>query len=75
MKKLFNNSKVLNGIIAMIMLLFFQSTLIAQEKDVEVDLNVNKGVTTTTWYEEPWMWVVGGAVFLIIIIALVRGKK
>ncbi len=75
MKKLFNNSKVLNGIIATIMLVFFQSTLIAQEKDVEVDLNVNKGVTTTTWYEEPWMWVVGGAVFLIIIIALVRGKK
>lgn len=28
--------------------------------------------TTTYWYTEPWVWVVGGAVLLLIIVALVR---
>jgi hypothetical protein len=27
------------------------------------------------WYNAPWVWVAGGAVFLIIIIALVRGNS
>jgi hypothetical protein len=30
---------------------------------------------TQTWYLQPWAWVVGGAVFIIIIIALVRGGR
>jgi hypothetical protein len=30
--------------------------------------------TTTYWYTEPWVWVVGGAVLLLIIVALVRGS-
>ena len=49
----------------------------AQDKDVDVSLKVDGGTTTTTteWYAEPWMWVVGGAIFLLIVIALVRGNK
>jgi hypothetical protein len=33
--------------------------------------------TTTehTWYTQPWAWIVGGAIFIIIIIALVRGNS
>ena len=31
--------------------------------------------TTETWYTEPWVWVVGGAVLILLIVALTRGNK
>jgi hypothetical protein len=37
---------------------------------------VTKETTTTTdWYTEPWVWIVGGAVLLIILVALLRGNS
>lgn len=29
--------------------------------------------TTETWYAQPWVWIVGGAVLLLLIVALTRG--
>lgn len=29
---------------------------------------------TTTWYTQPWAWVVGGAVFILLLVALVKGS-
>ena len=29
--------------------------------------------TTTVWYMQPWAWVLGGAILLLLIIALARG--
>lgn len=31
--------------------------------------------TTTEWYTEPWVWIVGGAVFIIILVALIRSNS
>ncbi len=36
--------------------------------------------TTTTenaenWYASPWVWVVGGALFILLLIALLRGNS
>ena len=31
--------------------------------------------TEKTWYGEPWVWIVGGAVLILIIVALTRGNK
>lgn len=31
--------------------------------------------TTTQWYTAPWVWIVGGAVFIILIVALLRGNS
>jgi hypothetical protein len=60
------------------MWLFFLFTLqaLAQtDKKVVVDINVGKN--NSNWYQQPWVWVVGGAVFIIILVALLsgRGKK
>lgn len=27
----------------------------------------------TTWYTAPWVWVVGAAVFILLLVALTRG--
>jgi len=56
-----------------IVILFSQSLIWAQEKSVDVNLNVDKG--GSDWYAEPWLLIVGGAVFIIIIVALMRGNS
>jgi hypothetical protein len=28
---------------------------------------------TQTWYMQPWVWVIGGAVFVLLLVALLRG--
>lgn len=45
----------------------------AQEKKVDVDIDVNK--SSTTWYSQPWIWVVGAAVFILLMVALLRGGQ
>ena len=52
-----------------------QSTLLwAQDKKVDVDLKVGDG-QNSNWYQQPWVWIIGGAVFILLLVALLRGKK
>ena len=61
--------------LSVLVLMTIQSTLIwAQDKKVNVDINVGKG-QNGDWYQQPWFWVVGGAVFILILVALIRGNK
>jgi hypothetical protein len=45
----------------------------AQEGAAKVDVNVTKTTETTTWYTNPWVWIVGVAVFILLFAAIVRG--
>ena len=56
------------GFLLMGAILSFQ--LLAQEKGIDVDINVKK---ESNWYQQPWVWVAGGAVFILILVALLRG--
>lgn len=44
----------------------------AQDKAVDVNVNVNKG---SNWYQQPWVWIIGAAVFILILVAILRGNK
>lgn len=44
----------------------------AQEKQVDVDVNLDKG---PSWYMQPWVWVVGGAIFILLLVALLRSGR
>ena len=46
----------------------------AQEKKAEIDVNVNKG-GSSNWYASPWVWVVGAAIFILLLVALTRGNS
>ena len=48
----------------------FQS--LAQEKGIDVDINIKK---EPEWYQQPWVWIVGGAVFILLLVALLRGNQ
>ena len=43
----------------------------AQEKGIDVDINVKK---ESEWYQQPWVWVVGAALFILLLVALLRGS-
>ena len=42
----------------------------AQDKGVDVDISVKK---ESAWYQNPIVWVIGGAVFILLLVALLRG--
>jgi hypothetical protein len=44
----------------------------AQEKGVDVNITVDK--KNSNWYQQPWVWIVGGAVFILLLVAIVRGS-
>lgn len=64
--------KWMNTALATAMMLLFALKLFAQDKKVDVDINVGK---QSQWYTQPWVWVVGGAVFILLLVALLRGRK
>ncbi len=44
----------------------------AQEKTLDVDVNVNKD--NSNWYQQPWVWIVGIAVFVLLLAAILKGS-
>ena len=43
----------------------------AQESGgAKIDVNVTKD---SAWYASPWVWVVGAAIFILLLVALTRG--
>ena len=49
--------------------------LFAQEKTAQVDVDVNKTTTSSNWYASPWVWIVGAAVFILLLVALTSGSR
>ena len=45
----------------------------AQDKKVDIDINT-KG-SNDNFFMQPWVWVVGGAVFILLLIALLRNNN
>ncbi len=65
--------KIQKKLTPLVLAVFTSLGSFAQEKSAEVDINVTE--TSKTWYAQPWMWVVGAAVFILILVALLRGGK
>ena len=64
--------KWLNHIALLLVMAFSSLELLAQDtKKLDVNVDINKG--DNNWYQQPWVWVVGGAVFILLIVALARG--
>jgi uncharacterized protein YdeI (BOF family) len=58
-----------------VMLALVSAMAMAQDgggKSVDVNINTNKG---GGWYTNPIVWVVGAAVFILLLVALSRGRS
>jgi len=70
MKK--NLSKLWLKLTSFILLITCSIMAFAQDKGIDVDINVKK---ETAWYQNPVVWVIGGAVFILLLVALLRGGE
>jgi hypothetical protein len=53
-------------------------TLIAGAQDgggADIKVDINKGGESAGWYTNPIVWVVGAAVFILLLVALLRGRR
>ena len=71
MKKLTYNAanKVL------LLFVFSAMQLLAWSQDAVSHTSTTVTTKTNNFEIEPWMWIVGGAVLLVIIVALLRGNS
>ena len=57
-----------------LMAAFLGLIAIAQEGETKkVDVDISTG-NEANWYASPWVWVVGAAVFILLLVALTRGS-
>ena len=58
------------SVFSFLMTMFFSVAAFAQDGGLDIDVNIGK----KEWYQQPWAWVVGGALFVLILVALLRKK-
>ena len=67
------------AIVTFLMLTFMQALAFAQDStgggNSSSSSTTSTTTTTETWYTQPWVWIVGGAVLLLLIVALMRGNS
>ena len=55
------------------MLLLLAAIIVRAQADIKVD--INKGGGGSNWYGNPIVWIIGAAVFILLLVALLRGRK
>ena len=53
--------------------IFLCTQFILWAQDAEQKVTTKTTTTRTEWYSAPWVWVAGGALFIILLVALLRG--
>jgi apolipoprotein N-acyltransferase len=57
-----------------VMTAFFAVIAFGQDATKSVDVNINTK-SQSNWYANPIVWVVGAAVFILLLVALMRGRN
>jgi uncharacterized membrane protein YdbT with pleckstrin-like domain len=52
---------------------WFTMISFAQEHKVDIDINKNEG--GGSFFMSPVVWIVGGAIFILLLVALLRGRS
>lgn len=47
---------------------------LAQDGGAKVDVDIHKD-NGSTWYTNPVVWIIGAAVFILLLVALLRGNN
>jgi hypothetical protein len=57
---------------AMLLMVFMASVAWAQDKGIDIDVDLDKG---DNWYSNPVVYIIGGAVFILLLVALLKNNK
>ncbi len=68
-----NVTKSFRVLAAFVAMSLVSTIAFAQDKGADVNIKVTK--EDGNWYAQPWVWIVGGAVFLLLLVALMRGNN
>lgn len=61
--------------LATLMLLISSVFAFAQDKGADINVDINKDGGGSAWYTSPVVWVIGGAIFILLLVALLRGNN
>ncbi|MDB5201774.1 MAG: Uncharacterized protein JWQ27_1183 [Ferruginibacter sp.] len=50
-------------------------SLVSFAQDKKVDIDINTKPDNSNFFMQPWVWIVGGAVFILLLIALLRNNN
>ncbi|MER3465454.1 MAG: hypothetical protein C4329_14660 [Chitinophagaceae bacterium] len=64
--------KIKHHVTALITTLFLSAMAFAQEKSVDININKSSG---TNWYSSPIVWIIGAALFILLLVALLRNNN
>ena len=56
-----------------VMAALFSACLWAQDGGGKLDVNINTNNGGGGFWASPWVWIVGAAVFILLLVALARG--
>ena len=59
--------------VIVLLLSFIQALAFGQDSGGGSTTVTTTHTETTTWYAQPWVWIVGAAVFILLLVALIRG--
>lgn len=62
---------VFQRVLLAVMAAFTTLLVNAQDGDKKVDINVS--TDKDNFWASPWVWVIGGAVFILLLAAILRG--
>jgi hypothetical protein len=57
-------------LLLMFMAVLFNAIAFAQDKKVDINISTNKN---NGFWGSPWVWVIGAAVFILLLVAILRG--
>ena len=67
--------KAITGLVAFASMFLLSFYSFAQDKKVDISINTKPEDDGSNFFMQPWVWVVGGAVFLLLLVALLRNNS
>jgi hypothetical protein len=65
--------KTINRVTALAAMIVTSTIAFAQDKKVDIDINT-KGDDSGMW-GSPALWIIGAAIFILLLVALLRGRR
>jgi hypothetical protein len=72
-KYLLSPAKTLVAKLVVVLLLTISSVSAFAQDTKAVDVNISTDNGGGGFFTSPWVWIVGGAVFILLLVALMRG--
>ncbi|HZV70964.1 MAG TPA: hypothetical protein VFG10_15515 [Saprospiraceae bacterium] len=65
-----NSHKMAARLVSIFTLVLFATITYAQDKGIDINVDLDKH---DNWYANPIVWIIGAAVFILLLVALLRG--